>query len=1106
MSENNKTVRINNATLRIDDIKADDSAEATVRINDINQPTVRLDEQKSADSADSTVCIDNNSAETIKITSAAGGDTQQDAETIRIMNSQSVLLHKQTEGDEIFEPGKTVQLNGINYIIKRIISISSGEAIIYEIELGGKPLVMKHYRKGYKFPEDVISKIRSDRSGMIIGIHDFGQFEERDFEIMDYASGGPLDSYLREIGPLSNIVQLKKLAGNIAEGLRVLHDELGIIYQDLKPENVYFTDQTRSSVVLADFGISSLMKNGTGEAIVRANGTKEYAAPELMRFGNQTEVMAGKAADYFAFGITMYHLWLGEKPFRGIPDAIRSAMVRDKTVEFPGGMDPDLAVLIKGLINPLPKERWGYSEIKKWIAGEKLTVSYNSTLRPYEQRSFSSTETFSTPAELAVLLEKHPERGADYLYMGKIKEWLEKANDMALSTEMEKIIELYSGSDERNAGLTRAIYTLDPGKPFISHKGRLCTTAEELGDALEAEAHDMVKIDELTHQDNIYYQEELKNPLSPFYLYLEAVGGENGKTVADSFWDLFDSDAITEERALNTVILSLQSNGEGRIKLLGKYYYSPEELALETDPEIRQEIISGIMTDDSKLLVWLEKRNIINDTYSLMNMHPVSRFTVLKMFPFRNCRDVLFLWNDNKWLEDACIIACGNRIDLMEFYISQGLPVNGNAHPELLDFDTTPLNCSILTGNKKMASILLDNGADVNSPALNGQIPLGLAACWRNVEIASMLLDRGADPNLPQKEEDREYAPLQLLLMGSPDETATAESQNTIVKLLLEKGADPKIILEDGCNLLHYALRNDEKGEALETVKTLIDAGVDINGGEEHGITPLMGAILQHSKITERESSPEIVELLLKKGARVNVFTTVDECTPLMLAAGDGHNGIVRMLIKYGADIMLADPDGETAYCYAKREKFNDTASILDPGKGLKIRHLLNSVTGSAIKGITILMLFFSFDIVSRITGLISLSPILLGFIAFLLSHFFIAYTLMIICGSFYNYRIKLVNTLNRFEGQILYIFVLPVLFPVLVAFGHRAASMIPGSEKIYAAGGLIPGLIEKFPDGTAVIAAYLVMLAIPMAIVFMMTTISEKFEKVYRMYRSYEN
>ena len=88
----------------------------------------------------------------------------------------------------------------------------------------------------------------------------------------------------------------------ITEGLEQLHGYYKVIYQDLKPENIYFRDAGKTSIVLADFGISSVMKGGSEEVEVIASVTDLYAAPELAHKANLKEVIATPSVDYFALG------------------------------------------------------------------------------------------------------------------------------------------------------------------------------------------------------------------------------------------------------------------------------------------------------------------------------------------------------------------------------------------------------------------------------------------------------------------------------------------------------------------------------------------------------------------------------------------------------------------------------------------------------------------------------------------------------------------------------------------------------------------------------------------------------------------------------------
>ena len=84
-------------------------------------------------------------------------------------------------------------------------------------------------------------------------------------------------------------------------------------------------------------------------------------------------------------------------------------------------------------------------------------------------------------------------------------------------------------------------------------------------------------------------------------------------------------------------------------------------------------------------------------------------------------------------------------LDMVSLLISCGQPVNVTRIPSL----DTPLGAAIRAKQDRVASLLIQNGADVNLRLPEGQAPLHLAiatGCHRTVKD---LLDAGADPNTP---------------------------------------------------------------------------------------------------------------------------------------------------------------------------------------------------------------------------------------------------------------------------------------------------------------------------------------------------------------------
>ncbi len=103
----------------------------------------------------------------------------------------------------------------------------------------------------------------------------------------------------------------------------------------------------------------------------------------------------------------------------------------------------------------------------------------------------------------------------------------------------------------------------------------------------------------------------------------------------------------------------------------------------------------------------------------------------------------------------------------------------------------------------------------------------------------------------------------------------------------------------------------------------LIGKGADVNARNVRGATPLWGAV--------GKGFLEGVDLLIARGARVNDPGPAGE-TPLIAAVHQKNMGLVRALLKAGADPVRADNSGRTARDYAALDKGSPLAAELDSG------------------------------------------------------------------------------------------------------------------------------------------------------------------------------
>ncbi len=160
----------------------------------------------------------------------------------------------------------------------------------------------------------------------IIGIIDYGEYEQTPYLVMEYLPGGTLKQLLGEPMPF------KKAAAMllpIAQALGHAHKQ-GIIHRDIKPSNILFSPS--GDPMLTDFGIAKLIQDAdethtltdTGVGI----GTPDYMAPE-QGLGKPIDARA----DIYSLGIIFYELITGQKPF---------------SAETP------MAVILKHMTDPLP--------------------------------------------------------------------------------------------------------------------------------------------------------------------------------------------------------------------------------------------------------------------------------------------------------------------------------------------------------------------------------------------------------------------------------------------------------------------------------------------------------------------------------------------------------------------------------------------------------------------------------------------------------------------------------------------------------------------------------------------------------------------------------
>ncbi len=191
---------------------------------------------------------------------------------------------------------------------------------------------------------NVLALLNSHEHPFILGLRYAFHTPSKLYYVLSYCNGGDLYNLLSRCKKFKE-AHARFYAGQVFLAIRHLHS-IGVIYRDLKPENVLLDEG--GHVKLTDFGLSK--ESTTADTFC---GTPVYLAPEIWM-----RKTYGYEVDWWSLGCVLYEMVCGMPPFWG--DSIKDVYkkVLNTQPKYPT-MTAECKAIIEGLLQRDAARRLG---------------------------------------------------------------------------------------------------------------------------------------------------------------------------------------------------------------------------------------------------------------------------------------------------------------------------------------------------------------------------------------------------------------------------------------------------------------------------------------------------------------------------------------------------------------------------------------------------------------------------------------------------------------------------------------------------------------------------------------------------------------------------
>jgi primosomal replication protein N'' len=303
----------------------------------------------------------------------------------------------------------------------RQISNTGGvrERYLAEQEQTHRRAVLTLYRPGAE-PDpaiyDVIRRLPREHVPEIIAT---GRWDERAYEVAEELTGGTL----AELGiVVSDDQAVRHVVRELGQALHAFN-EAGLRHRDLRPATLLVRSREPLDLVISGFGSARLSEFDLD--IVSPLETSRYMAPEAIAGG------VAAASDWWSLGMILLEQITQGACFENVHANAFLIHVLANGVPLPDDLDPQLNLLLRGLLARDRHQRWQWPQVQAWLNGEAVEAPACASGEKDDDEGASITlgnQRFRKPSvfALAAAQAEHWAQALDHLLRGVIVTWAEQ--------------------------------------------------------------------------------------------------------------------------------------------------------------------------------------------------------------------------------------------------------------------------------------------------------------------------------------------------------------------------------------------------------------------------------------------------------------------------------------------------------------------------------------------------------------------------------------------------------------------------------------------------------------------------------------------------------